>query len=256
MDLLKKHLAIAAAVIAVSLGIALLLSTPGDPHATQSTAMSSAQADLLAVARFNDYQNRVSAIKASVPISGQTFELDGRVDWQNRLGYATLTARQQGGGTELLQWTPNGIAVRGGWGWSGPLPATPPADGWEVRAWQPGADLDTALQLILALGADKPENAQQIQRSGAGVLRHDSIGGEPVTVFAGPPESGGGSAGVGAGTGGTTSPAGAGSHTRYWITADGSLRRFEALVDGSTAWTEVDIAPGRAPAVPHIPGIS
>jgi hypothetical protein len=253
MDLMKKHLAIAAAVIAVSLGVALWLSTPADPHATQSTAMTSAQADLLAVARYNDYQNHVSAIEASVPISGQMFELDGRVDWRSRLGYATLTARQQGGGTELLQWTPNGIAVRGGWGWSGPLPATPPSDGWEVRAWQPGADLDTALQLILALGADQPENAQQLQHSGAGVLRRDSIGGEPVTVFAGPPESG---AGGSTAAGDTASPAGSGSHTRYWITADGSLRRFEALVDGSTAWTEVDIAPGRAPAVPHIPGIS
>jgi hypothetical protein len=236
---MKKHLAIAAAVIALSLGVAFWLSNPASP--SQGSVMTSAQADLLASARFLDYQNHVSAIEASVPVSGQMFELEGRVDWQGRVGYATLAAPQQGGGTELLQWTPNGIAVRGGW--SGPLPATPPADGWEVRAWQPGADLDTALQLILDLGAVRPENPRRLQLSGAGVLRRDSIGGEQVTVFAGPPEPR-------ADAGAT-----ADSHTRYWIADDGSLRRFEARVDGATAWTEVDLVPGPAPSVPHIPGI-
>ena len=107
-----------------------------------------------------------------------------------------------------------------------------------------GADLDTALELILDLSTDRPENAQALQRSGAGVLRRDSVDGDQVTVFAGPPENGS-----------AVTDSATGSHTRYWIADDGSLRRFEALVDGSTAWTEVDLVPGTAPAVPHIPGI-
>jgi len=233
----KLLVGLGAGVVAAGLGVALWVTTSASSN--QDTAMTSAQADLLALARFNDYQNGVSAIDATVPVSGQDFTLDGRVDWQAHLGYATLAAAQpnSGGGTELLQWTPNGIAVRGGW--SGPLPATPPAGGWEVRAWQQGADLDTALQLILNLGADRPENAQLLQQGGASVLRDASIGGAHVTVFAGPPETGGGTD----------------SHTRYWIADDGTLRRFEALISGSTMWTEVDIAPGPAPAVPHIPGM-
>ena len=233
---MRVALGAGAGVVAVGLGVALWVTT--STGSDQSSAMTSAQADLLALARFNDYQNGVSAIDATVPVSGQEFKLDGRVDWQNHLGYATLAAeQQQGGGTELLQWTPNGIAVRGSW--SGPLPATPPADGWEVRSWQQGADLDTALQMILDLGADRPENAQLLQQSGAEVLRGDSVDGVHVTVFAGPPETDGA----------------AGSHTRYWIADDGTLRRFEALIGGSTTWTEVDIEPGSAPAVPHIPGM-
>ena len=231
----KLAIGIGAGVVAVGLGVAVWFTTL--PDSNQSSAMTSAQADLLALARFNDYQNGVSAIDAAIPISGQDFTLDGRVDWQSHLGYATLTSAQQGGGTELLQWTPNGIAVRGNW--NGPLPATPPAAGWDVRAWQQGADLDSALQLILDLGADRPENAQLLQQSGASVLRNDSVGGVPVTVFAGPPES----------------ASGTDSHTRYWIAEDGTLRRFEALIDGSTTWTEVNIAPGTAGAVPHIPGM-
>ena len=234
----KLFVGLGAGVVAAGLGVALWVTTSASSDQT-APAMTSAQADLLALARFNDYQNGVSAIDATVPVSGQDFTLDGRVDWQDHLGYATLAAHQQGDGTELLQWTPNGIAVRGGW--TGPLPATPPAGGWEVRAWQQGADLDTALQLILNLGADRPENAQLLQQSGASVLREASIGGVHVTVFAGPPET----------DGGVSTDA----HTRYWIADDGTLRCFEALIGGSTTWTEVDIAPGPAPAVPHIPGV-
>jgi hypothetical protein len=225
-----------AGVVAIALGAAFRLTTSSDPD--QTSAMTAAQADLLASARFNDYRSGASAIDAAIPVSGQEFTLVGRVDWQDRIGYATLTAAQrQGGGTELLQWTRDGIAVHGNW--SGPLPATPPADGWEVRAWQPGADLDRALRLILHLGADHPENAQLLQQGGASVLRNDTIGGEHVTVFAGPPAT----------------ARGTDSHTRYWIADNGTLRRFEALIDGSTNWAEVDIAPGPAPAVPHIPGM-
>ena len=61
---------------------------------------------------------------------------------------------------------------------------------------------------------------------------------EAVTVFAGPPDTATGSA-----------------HTRYWVSGTGTLRRFEALVDGSTTWTRVDLAPGQAPSIPHIPGM-
>ncbi|HWG24839.1 hypothetical protein [Actinospica sp.] len=231
---MKRTIAIAGSlVIAAALGAALCLTTL--PDQDPASALTASQADLLAGARLDDYQNGVTAIDATIPVSGQDFRLDGRVDWKAHLGYATLAAQPgQGGGTELLQWTPNGIAVRGSW--SGLPPATPPADGWMVRRWQRGADLDTALQLILDLGSDRPESARLLQRSGASVLRRDSIGNGPVTVFAGPPEA----------------PTGA-AHTRYWVSDAGTLRRFEALVDGSTTWARVDLAPGSAAPVPHIP---
>ncbi|HET9173420.1 MAG TPA: hypothetical protein VFN97_28575 [Actinospica sp.] len=100
-----------------------------------------------------------------------------------------------------------------------------------TRPWRQGADLDTALQLILDLGATHPENAAQLQHSTATILRHDTVTGVPVTVYAATP------------------------HTHYWIAADGTLRRFEALVDASPDWTQVDLTPGSAPAVPRIPGM-
>jgi hypothetical protein len=226
----KKKLAIAAAaLIAAALATAPYLSAAPD----QPTAMTASEANLLALARFSDYQNGVTAIDATIPVSGQDFRLDGRVDWRNHLGYATLAAPIASEGTELLQWSPSGIAVRGNW--TGPLPKVLSADGWMVRAWQPGADLDTALQLILDLGTDRPENAQQLKQSGASVLRRDHIGSASVTVFTGPP--------------------GGASHTRYWVADDGTLRRFEALINTSTTWTSVELTPGPASAIPHIPGM-
>ena len=220
-----KKLALAAATLtAAAIAAALYITTS---TADQPSAMTSSQANQLALARYDDYRSGVTAISATIPISGQDFRLTGRVDWHSHLGYATLTASQQG--TELLQWSPNGLAVRGNW--TGPLPTTLSADGWMLRPWQQGADLDTALQLILDLGSTHPENAKLLQQSAATVLRHDSVAGTPVTVFAATP------------------------HTRYWIAADGTLRRFEALVDASSDWTEVDLAPGAAPAIPRIPGM-
>lgn len=224
----------AALVTAATLGAALYFLTVRDQGPAASLTPS--QAAALADARFEDYRNGVTAIDAVIPVSGRDFRLDGRVDWRAGIGYATFTGAAQADGTDLLQWTPNGLAVRGSW--TGPLPASLPADGWMVRPWQQGADLDTALRLILGLGSDRPENAQSVQRSGASVLRQDSVGGVPVTVFAGPPDAATGSA-----------------HTRYWVSGAGTLRRFEALVDGSTGWTRVDLAAGQAPSIPHIPGM-
>jgi hypothetical protein len=228
----KRKIAAAVTLTAAAIAAGLYFTSTPD----QSTAMTASEADQLALARFNDYQNGVTALDATIPVSGQAFHLTGRVDWHSRLGYATLAAPQPADGTELLQWSANGIAVRGGW--TAPLPAAPPSDGWMLRPWQPSADLDTALQLILDLGSDRPENPQLLQQSGATVLGHDTVSGTAVTVFTGPPDAA------------TATP-----HTRYWIAADGTLRRFEALVDGSTTWTRVDLTPGPAPAIAHIPGM-
>lgn len=205
-------------------------------------AMSAAQADRLALARFTEYQSGASAIEALVQISGQTFKVSGRVDWKQHRALAVITptaaasAAAPASDTQLLLWTPAWLAVRGTW--NGAAPDTPPPDGWTLRDWQPGAELDTVLQLILQLAADRPENAQLLRQSGAAVLRTDTVGTQPVTVYQGPP-----------------SQDGTGSHTRYWVAQDGSLPRFEARVGTDTHWAQVDLAPGHAAPVPAIPGI-
>jgi len=201
-------------------------------------AMTTAQADRLALARFSEYQLGAGAIEAVVPISGQTFKISGRADWRSHRGLATIaptTAGAPASSVQLLEWTPDWLAVRGTW--NGSVPDSPPPDGWTLREWQTGAELDTVLRLTLDLAADRPENAQLLRQSGAAVLRRDTVGNEPVTVYQGP-----------------SSQDGTGSHTRYWIADDGSLLRFEARVGTDAAWARVDVNRGPAKPVPAIPG--
>ena len=225
-----------AAVAGSSLLLPFLLTSCTSP-ATSAT-MTAAQADRLSLARFTEYQLGASSIDALVPISGQTFKISGRVDWTAHRALATIgsaTAGAPASAAQLLQWTPDWLAVRGTW--QGAVPDAPPPDGWTFRQWQPGAELDTVLRLILELAADRPENAQLLRQSGAAVLRTDTVGGEPVTVYQGP-----------------TSQTGTDSHTRYWIADDGSLLRFEARIGTDSAWARVDVLRGTAKPVPPIPG--
>jgi hypothetical protein len=201
--------------------------------------MTVAQADHLALARFTEYQLGASTIQALVPISGQSFTITGRIDWRAHRALAVITPTNTpsapASATQLLLWTPNWLAVHGTW--KGPAPTTPPPDGWTPRPWQPGAELDTVLRLILDLAAARPENAQLLRQSGAIALRTDTVGTRPVTVYQGPP-----------------SADGTGSHTRYWIADDNTLLRFEARAGTDPDWARIDIKPGPAKPVPPIPG--
>lgn len=225
-----------AAVAGSCLLLPFLLA--GCTSSSAPSAMTAAQADRLALARFTEYQLGAGTIQAVVPISGQTFKISGRVDWRSHRGLATIAPTSAGAPAstvQLLEWTPDWLAVRGTW--NGSVPDSPPADGWTPREWQSGAELDTVLRLILDLAADRPENAQLLRQSGAAVLRRDTVGNDPVTVYQGP-----------------SSQDGTGSHTRYWIADDGSLLRFEARVGDDATWARVDVNRGPAKPVPAIPG--
>ena len=76
----------------------------------------------------------------------------------------------------------------------------------EAGSW---FELLAALAFIAELGATRPENPLLLEQGGALWLRDDSVGGTPVTVFAGPP-------GLGAGVG-ASSPQGAQARVRYWV---------------------------------------
>ncbi|MFI0814921.1 hypothetical protein ACH4TX_05645 [Streptomyces sp. NPDC021098] len=112
----------------------------------------------------------------------------------------------------------------------GVLPAHPPRHGWARRALTTRAStIDTTLLLLLNLAADRPDNARLLLRSGARRLGREKVAGVPVTVFAGPsatkPQA--------------TAPKAARlapGRTRYWIAADGRLRRFSARLAGGTEW--------------------
>ncbi|WP_405883424.1 hypothetical protein OG762_35705 [Streptomyces sp. NBC_01136] len=228
--------AVSACGIALTLltllgGTACTQEKPAAPaSATSAPALTARQAELLALTRFANYRRGTAQVTADIPVQGHPARLTGRIDWRHSTGLAILQGN--GGvlehGRHLLRWDRTTVSVQRNW--PGPLPPHPPRDGWTQRALTATTStIDTALLLLLNLAADRPDNAQLLLHSGARSLRHEEVGGVPVTVFAGPSTTT--SQEPSPGTARTTS-----GHTRYWIDADGGLRRFSARLGGSTGW--------------------
>ncbi|MFF2331221.1 MULTISPECIES: hypothetical protein [unclassified Streptomyces] len=222
-------------------GIALTLLTllgasactqnkPPAPATATAPALTTPQAELLALTRFTNYRRGSSQVTADIPVQGHVARLTGRLDWRNGTGLAIL---QSGDGTleatrNLLRWNRTTVSMRRNW--TDPLPARPPRDDWNEHPLAAQASaIDTTLLLLLNLATDRPDNAQLLLHSGARRLGDEKVTGVPVTVFAGPsattPQ---GSAREAA----RTTP----GRTRYWIDEDARLRRFSARLGGTTDW--------------------
>lgn len=198
-----------------SLALLLVLtacSTTPDPR-----PLSIPEAERLALVRFSNYTTGISAFTASVPSPGGKLVLDGRVDFVNHLGYAGM--RTDGRDDEfskgLVQWNLGRMAFAVN-------PSTRPVDpvpviDWQVRDLQErGSELDGALRLLVNLGSDRPENAQLLLQSSARWLRSDKVGDTAVDIFEGPKQKDAAEA-----------------RLRYWLDADGKLRRLEAKLGNS-----------------------
>ncbi|MFI9588655.1 hypothetical protein ACIHCQ_44395 [Streptomyces sp. NPDC052236] len=198
---------------------------PAPASATTAPALTTPQAELLALTRFANYRRGAAQVTADIPVQGQSARLTGRLDWRHGTGLAILQGN--GGvlehGRHLLRWDRTTVSIQHNW--TGPLPTHPPRDGWTGRALTPQTStIDTTLLLLLNLATDRPDNAQLLLHSGARRLGQENVEGVPVTVFAGPSTPAPGAV--------RTTP----GRTRYWIDADGDLRRFSALPGGASGW--------------------
>ncbi len=198
---------------------------PAPVSATTTPALTTSQAELLALTRFANYRRGSAKVTADLPVEGHPARLTGRLEWRHGTGLAILQGN--GGvfehGRHLLRWDRTTVAVH--YDWTGPLPTRPPRDGWTQRALTAHASTtDTSLLLLLNLAADRPDNAQLLLHSGARRLGQETVDGVPVTVFAGPSTTAAGAA--------RSTP----SRTRYWIDANGGLRRFSARPGGADGW--------------------
>ncbi|GGU20438.1 hypothetical protein [Lentzea flava] len=193
-------------VLALALAVTACSSTP-DPR-----PLSVPEAERLALVRFSNYTTGIRAFTASVPSPGGKLVLDGRVDFVNHLGYAGM--RTDGRDDEfsrgLVQWNLGRMAFATNPS-AKPVDPVPMID-WQVRDLRErGSELDGALRLLVNLGSDRPENAQLLLQSSARWLRSDRIGDTAVDVFEGPKQKDATDA-----------------RLRYWLDADGKLRRLEA----------------------------
>lgn len=239
----RRWIAIGA-VLAVLLAIgvwALIALRPADAPAPTASpagegprALTTEEAERLAVARFLAYRDGSREFEVDVSTADGPVALHGRVDYRSGVG---ITAAALDDGTAIVTWDADTFVGWVGEGDGTTVPDAPTAVPGTARPLDPSAStVDAVLVLVKNLGADRPENAQLLQTSDAQWLRADDVDGAPVDVFAGPSDA---ASGEGAGT------------TRFWIDESGALLRFEADLPSGTV--SVLLHPEQYLAVPRAP---
>ncbi|MEZ0115207.1 hypothetical protein ABH920_009242 [Catenulispora sp. EB89] len=220
----------------------------GSGGGSGSRALTSDEANRLAITRFRNYETGGRAVTITVPGTGGSLVITGSVDYRTRLGYGVVRGTGRDTSSDgLIEWTATSVLVDPMTNAPAVAPAAPPTSGWYSRTLQKtGSTLDSSLAIALALGSDRPDNAQLLPQDGAAWVGKDQVAGHQVDVMTGPAAL---SAGVGAGSGAgseATSGAAPGSGSgpagtvRYWIGADGAMYRVQAAVASETQPTVID----------------
>lgn len=226
------------AALAIAAGL-LAGCTPDAPAEEGPRAVTSDEAQLLAIARFRNFDVGSRAFRTTVVEGGATIGLKGWVDYEAHLGYALVSGDFA---PQALLWTETTVGI---------IPATPDAAGdpplpipeladpaWQSRPLDAvQSQLDAVLATLGNLGDDRPENPLLLQQSGALWLRADEVDGVEVTVFAAPPSDEPLPDGL--------LPAADESPLRLWLDETGLIRRAELRV--GTAWTAIDLPDASAP---------
>ncbi|WP_051367321.1 hypothetical protein [Hamadaea tsunoensis] len=172
-------------------------SPPKPAAAEQPRPLNAVEADRLARVRVRDYSDGRVGIRGQVGDATKQIRFTGWVDWRQPLLYVRTDARA-GMAALLIQAEPGLMAIR-----SDPHPsATPPppgtmppavapADNWRVRPLGlPLPDkpdpMDSLVQLLFALAANRPDDPGLLQRTDSRWIRHDSYQGTAVEVLMGP----------------------------------------------------------------------
>lgn len=218
-------------VAAFVLAIGMLGACVATPSEAEPRPVTSAEAELLAVTRFRNFDAGTRAFETAFTLSGVDVTMRGWVDYVAEIGYASVTGDF---GTEAVLWTDASV---------GAIPRATDDDGypvlpipalddpaWQIQELDAGSSaLGVLVATISGLGSDRPDNPLLVQQTGALWLRESDVDGVPVTVFAAPPSD----------TpveGGAIDPDA--SPLRLWLDADGFLRRAEVVLND--AWTTIE----------------
>lgn len=198
-------------------------------------ALTSDEADRLAITRFRNYEAGGRAVTITVPGTDGTLVITGSVDYRAKLGYGVVHgAGRDTSSNGLIEWTATSVLVDPMANAPAVAPATPPTTGWYSRTLQStGSTLDSSLNIALSLGTDRPDNAQLLPQNGAAWVGKDQVAGHQVDIMTGPAAQTARTAqgGSGSGSAGTV---------RYWIGSDGTMYRVEAAVASENQPTVID----------------
>ncbi len=251
---MSRSWSLAARVMVVALTMTVLAAcrddhdgaTPDSATPTAPLSLTSQQAERLAVARFNAYDDGVRAFEAALTDGVTSATASGWVDYREHVGYALVVSTPvAGSGTSpaptpfLTTWNLAEVATQSTTAPTPPLPIA--RAGWQTLPLRPDSSfLASALLVLVNLGNDRPDNPQLLMQTGARWLRADSVNGTQVDVMSGPAAS---SPDDGGGSDEGTSSAPAEATVRYWVDDRGDLLRIELRLAPRAPWSVVDFSP-------------
>ncbi|MFE7431139.1 hypothetical protein [Streptomyces sp. NPDC057545] len=207
----------AAAGIGVAAAAALTLALVGGGEPAVRRALTSDEANRLAVARFRNYEAEGRAVTITVPGAAGGLVVTGSVDYRAKRGYGVVRGTgRDASGDGLIEWTAATVRFHPLADAPATAPASPPATGWYDRPLRTaGNTLDSSLAIALGLGSDRPDNAQLLPQNGAAWVGSGQARGRRTDVMTGPDARG---------------KAGTADSVRYWVGEDGTMYRVQADV--------------------------
>jgi len=235
---LRPARATSALVIAALLVGGAAGCAPAAPPATPSQSQSARplttdEAQRLAMMRFRNIDAGARAVAFTVTEGDRELVFDGWFDYRVGVGFGALATSDA---DAVLQWTDDAVALRPAEGDSSGADERDQTLGpdWQVSGLDPASSrVHAMLGIVAALGADRPENPLLLQQTGALFLGDETVDGEELSVFAGPPSD-------------EVRDADApidpdGSQVRYWLDELGLAHRVEVRLGGGSGWSRIDL---------------
>ncbi len=239
---------VAAAIGGVGVAVATVLVLDSGSDSTGPRALTSDQANLLAVTRFRNYQAGGRAVTIDVPGTAGGLTITGSIDYRGGRGYGAVRGTGRDTSSDgLIAWTATTVSVHPMANPPAKAPARPPESGWYNRPLQRyGSSLDSTLSIALKLGSDRPDNAELLPQNGAAWVGRDRLDGHRVDIMTGP------RARATSGTAPSTDP----SDVRYWIGSDGTMYRVRVGVASASQPVVIDFDTHRYVPVRPVPGLT
>jgi hypothetical protein len=210
---------------------------------TGPRALTSDEANRLAITRFRNYQAGGRAVTITVPTATGGLVITGSIDFRAKLGYGVVHGTGRDTSSEgLIEWTATTVLVHPMANPPAQAPASPPVSDWYGRGLQTsGSSLDTSLVIALGLGSDRPDNAELLPQNGAAWTGQGQVAGHQVDVMTGPD---------------TGTKSGTASTVRYWLGSDGTMYRVQAEVNSEPRPVVVDFDTQHYVPVQPVPGVT
>lgn len=228
----------------------------GTGSADGSRALSTAEAQRLAVVRFNNYNDVVREVSVTVPQAGGQLALSGWMNFVEHRGYFSVRSTGSNAFIGYLLFDAFTAEVQEAASVAALPPLPPPAGEWDSLPVTQVADpLGTVLAALVQLGQDRPDNPQLLQQSDARWLREDAVDGTRVDVLSGPSSTSTEPASPGPGTASAPAADDYATRPRYWVADSGVLLRFEGYFT-ALGLSTLDFADAAGIDVPPLPALN